>query len=176
LGWEATREGVDDYRYAQMMRDLCAKAEKRGKELFSQAEALLSVEDRGQIDERERQHVGFWRDPENPVELADWQAPDDKKAEGERIYLAARQLHSKLGRAKQAMHFVIDSIPFDACVARIPAVVAGRSSLYCPPLGPMGVGEDLVTMTENKRRVLASYIRVLQSVLEKHDCLRHEDD
>ena len=64
------------------------------------------------------------------------------------------------------MTFVIDSIPFDACVARIPAVVAGRSGLYCPPLGPMGVGEDPITITENKRRLLTSYILTLQNALK----------
>ena len=167
LGWEATREGVDDYRYAQMMRDLVAEAEQRVKEMTSKAKAILSEDDRQQIDERERRRVGYWRNPEAPAEVVNWKAPNESKAQGERIYLAAKQLEISLERAQQTMIYVIQSIPFDACVARIPAIVAGRSSLYCPPLGPLGVGEDPITMTENKRRVLASYILALQTALEE---------
>ena len=62
----------------------------------------------------------------------------------------------------------IDTIPFDAMVTRRAlGHYGGRWGAYCPPLGPLGGGEDPVTVTELKRKILLSYLRPLQTALQQ---------
>jgi len=40
-------------------------------------------------------------------------------------------------------------------------------SRWAPPMGPQGTGENPVTITEDKRRVLVSYIISLQDTMQQ---------
>jgi len=163
ISWEATREGVDDYRHAQMLRDLTKTAEKRLKELSVTAEKLLSKADREKIDERYYQKLSQHK-PGAPV--ITWEPADAKQARGERFYLAARRMAKEVRFAKSAMGFVMEPIPFDGMVTRVGLNYhMPKWARWCPPMGPGGMGENPVTITEEKRKVLVSYIMALQDAV-----------
>ena len=107
--------------------------------------------------------AGCWLKPKGGV----WKAPDAAKAHGEKIYLACRDLRRELGQARVAMDGVIGTIPLDAMATRIGVRHGDRWARFCPPLGPLGVGDTPTTMAEDKRRILASYIICLQQALLK---------
>ena len=165
ISWEATREGIDDYRHIQMLRDLVKSAGEHQKVLAAQAEKLLSKEAREIIDKREKQQFTKF-DPDKP-EIT-WKAANAKQAKGERIYLASRELEKEVEYARIAHQFVIEPIPFDSMVTRTGMNYhMPKWSRWCPPMGPGGVGDNPVTITEDKRKVVASYILYLQDVLKR---------
>ena len=167
ISWEATREGVDDYRHAQMLRDLYTTAKTLRDKIAAEAESLLSEEDRKVIDEREEQQF-YQHNPKTKVIV--WEPDNEDEARGERLYLLAREdkgtLSSEIRYAEKALEFVIYPIPFDAMVTRTGLNYhMPKWSRWCPPMGPQGTGENPVTITEDKRRVIASHIVALQEAL-----------
>lgn len=165
ISWEATREGIDDYRYAQLIGQLQTEAEELLKKLSSAAEKILTKQDRETIDKREGQKFSKF-DPNEPV--ITWQASNSDKARGEQIYLISKQLAEEIDYAKKALDFVIRPIPFDAMTTRIALNYhMPKWARWCPPMGPQGTGENPVTITEDKRRVLVSYIISLKDALQK---------
>ena len=165
LSWEATREGIDDYRYAQALRDSIKTAEKRLAQLNRESARRLSKEDRETIEKRERQRIAQIVAKKKPIV---WKPKDANQAKGEKLFLVARKLTSSLRAAKQAMVFVIDTIPFDAMKTRgYLSYHAPRWTRFCPPLGPAGLGENPRTTTELRRRILTSYILSLKQHLPR---------
>ena len=164
LSWEATREGIDDYRYAQRLRDLTATAETRLKTLQAEAKKWLDQEDRETIEARERQKIGQIKPKQKKIV---WRPETPEEARGEASFLQARNLEAHVLRARQAMEYVVDTIPHDAMTTRIAlSYHAPRWIRFSPPLGPAGLGDDPRTTTEVRRRILTSYILALQSTLE----------
>ena len=168
ISWEASREGIDDYRYVQLLRDLCKEAEDLHQQLARDAEQLLDQADRETIDEREDQQF-YQFNPKSRV--VTWEPSNADEARGEQIYLLAREngiLTKEIEYATKALEFVIEPIPFDAMVTRIGLNYhMPKWSRWCPPMGPQGTGENPVTITEDKRRVVASYIVGLQDAMQK---------
>ncbi len=165
LSWEAMREGIDDYRYAQRLRSLITEAGEKLARLSSEAEQHLGKEDRETIDKREQQRLARSDRDKPPIT---WEPADASQAASEKAHLWARKLRESLEAAKRALSFVIDTIPFDAMVTRgYLSYHAPRWTRYSPPLGPAGLGEDPRTVTEARRRVITSYILALQEALQE---------
>ena len=160
VAWEATREGIDDYRYALLCQRLLEQAEQKAEELAAGAAKLLSDEDTQKIEQRENL-LDRKFDPK--ASEADWKAADSRQAEGETMYLAARTLRRELRAATRAYSKVLNTIPFDA-MAPSGALPFGRSiATYYPVLG-LG---DPKTVAERKRLLLISYTLRLKRALEQ---------
>tara|TARA_B100001123_G_scaffold253415_1_gene282770 strand:- start:2624 stop:5671 length:3048 start_codon:yes stop_codon:yes gene_type:complete len=163
ISWEATREGIDDYRYTQLLQQLTVRGETRLKLLKTEAETLLSKKDRETIEARERQKLAQI-DPKKPP--ITWKPANPEQARGEQSFLESRQLDRALQRARHAIEFVIGAIPYDAMSSRIfLSYQAPLWTRFCPPLGPGGLGENPRTATEVRRRILTSYILALKLTL-----------
>jgi len=160
VAWEATREGIDDYRYALSFSRLLEQAEQKAEELAAGAAKLLSNEDRQKIEQREKQ-LDRKLDPKAPE--ADWKAADRKQAEGETMYLAARTLQRELDAGSRAFNKVIKTIPFDAMAPSGALPFADSIATYYPVLG-LG---DPQTVAERKRRLLISYLLRLKRALDQ---------
>ena len=164
LSWEATREGIDDFRFAQLLKTLTGTAQVRLEELQKEANSLLSKKDRETIEARERQKIGQIK----PKQVAIiWKPANANETLGEKSFLASRLLERSVQRARKALEFVINSIPYDAMSTRkFLSYHAPRWTRFSPPLGPAGLGENPLTATEVRRRILTSYILALQIALK----------
>ncbi|MCK5803582.1 MAG: LamG domain-containing protein [Lentisphaeria bacterium] len=158
VSWEATREGIDDYRYAMRFSRLLKQAEQEVEKLAAGAAKLLSDEDARKIEQREKQ---LERKFDPKVSQARWKAVDEKQAEGERMYLAARNLRRELRIARRAHQVVIMTIPFDAMAPKGALPFGHALATYYPVLG-LG---DPRTVAEQKRRILISHTLRLQQTL-----------
>ena len=170
ISWEAMREGVDDYRYIQAIRDLSTDAEKLAKKLSAEAEKILTKQDRETIDKRDNQKFSQYN-PDAPV--ITWKAPNPEKARGEQIYLVSKLLAIEAGYGKQALNTLMEAMPFDAMAPRVRLNYhMPKWANWCPSLGPQGVGDDPVLITEDYRRILVSYIIGLQDALRSSEPLK----
>ena len=172
ISWEATREGIDDYRHAQMLRDLCKTAEAQHQKIAALAESLLSEKDREAIIDREdeqfRQH--------NPKKTyVWWKATTPQQALAEKVFLASRKAEKELEKAMGGLKLMIEPIPFDGMITRSGINYHMQKwSRWTPPMGPEGTGEDPMLITENKRKVILSYIIALQTTIKATDNVLHE--
>ena len=158
VAWEATREGIDDYRYAKLFDHLLRRTEEAITSCRKESAVILSEEDRSKIEARElRREHKF--DPKAPQE--DWHAVDEKQRAGEQWLLAARTLEREFRAAHRARDKVLQTIPFDA-MAPSGALPFARSMAHYYPV--LGLG-DPATAAERKRRLLISYMLRLQAAL-----------
>jgi hypothetical protein len=168
ISWEAAREGIDDFRHAQLLRDMFPEADGLHEQLAEEAEQLLSEADRETIDERQGQQ--FYQIKPDAAVIT-WEPSSADEARGEQLYLLSREnglLTSEIEYARRALDVVMESIPFDAMVTRTGLNYhMPKWSRWAPPMGPQGTGENPVTITEDKRRVLVSYIISLQDTMQQ---------
>ena len=160
VAWEATREGIDDYRYALFFSRLLRQAEQEAKDLEAKTAKLLSDESIKKIAQREVQ-LEKKHDPKAPG--IDWEAADTQQAEGEKMVLAARGLRRELRTVSRAYDKVVKTIPFDAMAPSGALPFARSIATYYPVLG-LG---DPRTVAERKRRLLVSYMLRLKGTLEQ---------
>ena len=65
------------------------------------------------------------------------------------------------------LKLMIEPIPFDGMITRTGINYHMQKwSRWTPPLGPEGTGEDPMLVTENKRKVILSYIIALQTSMK----------
>ena len=168
LSWEAIREGVDDYRYLQYLRDLLVKADAVAKTLSARSEEFLTRDGRKTIDQRElqRRYRSVERNPQTAV--IRWKADNAQQEKAERDYLVACKLDEAFKLVTREVDGMLQAIPFDAMATRHTLTQLGRWSTYAPPLGPMTDGENPHTTTEDHRRRIVSYVLFLQNVLSGH--------
>ncbi len=142
--WEATREGVTDYRYAQLFDSLIEEAKSRIAEL-KKAGDTLPEEARKALESRD----GTW----NP-------SGTTEKEVAER-YQAALTLEANLKPVLGWRTKLIESIPFDA-MAPLKNTPVTVYNYWVPALGAGNV--ELVS--EDKRNSVRAYVRYLSSLLE----------
>lgn len=159
VAWEATREGVDDYRYLMLYDLTLARAKDRLQAIQSEYQQRLSQDDLKQLMELDKRMRTQQKKDEAPI---DWKASTPMQAEGERLFHAARKLEQALEMAQLARKKVVDSIPADAmAVAGAVPYMQMIETLY-PPLG----FDDPRTVTETKRRSLIGYLQRVRLAMD----------
>jgi len=156
VGWEATREGVEDYRLMMLFDATLAEANAQVEKLKSQYEKLLTPSDirlLTQIAERTRTKQ---KPDEQPLL---WEAKTDAQIAGRRLFEAAQALEDATEKARLARKKVFESIPGDAMAVRGGGAFGTVFETLCPPLG-LG---DQRTVAEIKRRTLIGYLQRLRT-------------
>ncbi|MBB74568.1 MAG: hypothetical protein CMJ75_08650 [Planctomycetaceae bacterium] len=165
LAWEAIREGVDDYRYLQFLRDLMGQAERLVAELNARGEELLTAADRLALDRQQRQRQQRVAEIQPPPELVRWEAETTAEQAGAQAWLARQRIAATLSLIQRSTNSMLAAIPFDAMATRAALAHGGHWSTYAPPLGPMIEGANMRTIAEDQRRLVASHIVYLQHIL-----------
>ena len=173
ISWEATREGIDDYRHAQLLRDLCKVAEVQYKKIAALAKPLLSEKDREAIIDREDEQFRQYNAKKD--DYAWWKATTPKQARAEKLFLASRKAEKEHEKAADGLQIMIEPIPFDGMITRTGINYHMQKwSRWTPPMGPAGTGEDPMLITEHKRKVILSYIIALQASMKATDSALRE--
>ncbi len=142
--WEATREGVTDYRYAQLFDELIAQAKQRIASLKASG-AVLSEDDRKALESGD----------------SAWTASGADVTEAAGHYRAALRLESQLEPILGWRNKLIESIPFDA-MAPLKDTPVTVYNYWVPSLG----AGDVELVSENKRNGVRAYVRYLSELLE----------
>jgi hypothetical protein len=159
VAWEATREGVDDYRYLMLFGQTLAQAKDRLQEMEIEYRQQLSEDDLKQLMELDkRKHTQQKKDEATII----WTASTPRQIQGERLFYAARQLEQAIEMAKLAHKKVVDSIPADAMAVAGAVPFIGMIETLYPPLG----FDDPRTVAEIKRRSLTGYLQRMHEAIE----------
>jgi len=160
VGWEATREGIDDYRLMMLFDQLHAEAKTKLESLDAQYADILSAQDIKTLTQIEaRRHTKFKED-EQPIV---WTPSSPAHAKAGEALTSAIGLKHLLLMIKYARIKAFESIPADAMAHRAALPYATANKTLYPPLG-LG---DQRTITEVKRRIVLGYYMRLREALEK---------
>lgn len=158
VGWEAAREGIDDYRLMMLYDELYEQASQKLTALEAQYVELLSEDDISlltQIDNRQ-----FTKQKEGEASLT-WSADTDQQKQGAQTLRQALALKRELQIAKYARVKVFESIPAGAMGIRATVPFSSQSETLYPALG----AGDQRTVTEVKRRILLGYFTRLRKAM-----------
>ncbi len=156
--WEATREGINDYRHAMLFDQLIEEASQKAEKLEKEATSKLPAEAIAALDAALRPS----KKPEDEAKAAAWKATTPEEESTAQRYLDGKALAAKVKTAKGWRRKLITSIPFDAMapLKDTPSSVIG----WVPALG----AGDPYLSSEHKRNSIRGYIRFLSEALAKH--------